>query len=44
MIGGQVVSVFALYSIDPSSISAEFFCEIVVEKNENIQKKPVLAP
>ena len=36
--GGLVVSVLAFYSDDPSSIPAEvynFFCKIVVEKNEN---------
>ena len=40
--GGLVVSVLAFYSDDPSSIPAEvynFFCKIVVEKNENKQKK-----
>ena len=39
--GGLVVSVLAFYSDDPSSIPAEvynFFCKIVVEKNENKQK------
>ena len=39
---GQVVSVLAFYSDDPSSNHAEaygFFCNIVFEKNENKQKK-----
>ena len=40
--GGQVVSVLAFYSDDPSSNHAEaysFFCNIVFEKNKNKQKR-----
>ena len=40
--GGQVVSVLAFNSNDPSSNPAEaysFFCNIVFEKNENKQKR-----
>ena len=40
--GGQVVSVLAFYSKDPSLYPAEaysFFCNIVFEKNENKQKR-----
>ena len=40
--GGQVVSVLAFYSDDPSSNLAEiysFFCNIVFEKNENKTKR-----
>ena len=39
---GQVVSVCAFYSDDPSSNPSEaysFFCKIVFEKNENKQKE-----
>ena len=45
--GGLVVSVLAFYSDDPSSIPAEvynFFCKIVVEKNENKQKEAGVGP
>ena len=45
--GGLVVSVLAFYSDDPSSIPAEvynFFCKIVVEKNENKQKEAGIGP
>ena len=45
--GGLVVSVLAFYSDDPSSIPAEvynFFCKIVVEKNENRQKEAGVGP
>ena len=41
-----MVSVLAFYSDDPSSIRAEvynFFCKIIVEKNENKQKEAGLA-
>ena len=37
--GGQVVSVLAFYSDDPSSNPAVNFCKIVIEKNENKQKR-----
>ena len=40
--GGQVVSVLAFYSDDPSSNPAEaynFSCKNVFEKNENKQKR-----
>ena len=40
--GGQVVSVLAFYSDDPSSNPAEvynFSVKIVIEKNENKQKR-----
>ena len=40
--GGQVVSLLAFYSNDPSSNPAKvysFFCNIVFEKNENKQKR-----
>ena len=42
-----MVSVLAFYSDDPSSIPAEvynFFCKIVVEKNENKQKEAGVGP
>ena len=42
-----MVSVLAFYSDDPSSIPAEvynFFCKIVVEKNENKQKEAGIGP
>ena len=45
--GGLVVSVLASYSDDPSLIPAEvynFFCKIVVEKNENKQKEAGVGP
>ena len=45
--GGLVVSVLAFDSDDPSSIPAEvynFFCKIVVEKNENKQKEARVGP
>ena len=45
--GGLVVSVLAFYSDDPSSIPAEvynFFCKIVVEKDENKQKEAGVGP
>ena len=45
--GGLVVRVLAFYSDDPSSIPAEvynFFCKIVVEKNENKQKEAGVGP
>ena len=45
--GGLVVSVLAFYSNDPSLIPAEvynFFCKIVVEKNENKQKEAGIGP
>ena len=45
--GGLVVSVLAFYSDDPSLIPAEvynFFCKIVVEKNENKQKEAGIGP
>ena len=44
---GQVVSVFAFYSDDPSSNPAEdfsFFCNIVFEKNKNKQKGAAVGP
>ena len=44
--GGQVVSMLAFYSDNPSSNPAEaysFFCKIVFEKVENKQKRPGLA-
>ena len=40
--GGQVVSVLAFYSNDPSSNPADvysYFVQIVIEKNENKQKE-----
>ena len=40
--GGQVVSVLAFYSVDPSSNPAyaySFFLKFVIEKNENKQKR-----
>ena len=33
--GGQVVSVLAFISDEPSSNPTEFFCKVVFEKNEN---------
>ena len=42
--GGQVVSILAFYSDDPSSNPAEaysFFCKLVFEKNKNKQKDRV---
>ena len=44
--GGQVVSVLALYSDDPSSNPAEgsFFEQFVVEKNLNKQKEAGVDP
>ena len=42
-----MVSVLAFYSNDPSLIPAEvynFFCKIVVEKNENKQKEAGIGP
>ena len=47
LVCGQVVSVLAFYSDDPSSIPAEvynFFCKIVVEKDENKQKEAGVGP
>ena len=41
--GGQVVSVLAFYSDDPSSNPAEA-CEIVFEKNRNKQKEAGVGP
>ena len=44
--GGQVVSVFAFYSDDPSSNPADvysFSVKFVFEKNENKQKEAGLA-
>ena len=43
--GGQVVSVLAFFSDDPSSNPAEaysFSVNLVFEKNENTQKRPGL--
>ena len=40
--GGQVVSVLAFYSDDPSSNprwGLQFFCKIVIEKIKNKQKR-----
>ena len=41
--GGQVVSMLAFYSNDPSSNSADaysfFYVKVVVEKNEHKQKE-----
>ena len=45
--GGQVVSVLALYSNDPSSNPAEaysFYSKICVWKNENKQKEAGVGP
>ena len=45
--GGQVVSVLAFFSDDPSSNPAEaysFFCKIVFEKSENKQKEAGFGP
>ena len=45
--GGQVVSLLAFYSNDPSSNPAKvysFFCNIVFEKNENKQKEAWFGP
>ena len=45
--GGQVVSVLAIYSNDPSTNPAEAyscFCFIVFEKNENIHKEAGVGP
>ena len=45
--GGQVVSMLALYSDDPSSNPAEvynFSVKIVIEKNENKQKEAGVGP
>ena len=41
--GGQMVSVLAFYSDDPSSNPAEA-CEIVFEKNRNKQKEAGVGP
>ena len=42
--GGQVVVVLAFHSDDPSSNLAEVFSvKVVVEKNENKQKRPEFA-
>ena len=45
--GGQVVSVLAFYSDDPSSNPAEvynFSVKIIIEKNENKQKRGRVGP
>ena len=45
--GGQVVSVLAFYSDDPSSNPADaysFSVQIVFEKNENKQKEAWVGP
>ena len=45
--GGQVVSLLAFYSDDPSSNPAEgyfFSVKVVFEKNENKQKEDVFGP
>ena len=44
--GGQVVSVLALFLRQyefESRCSLQFFCEIVVDKNEKRKKRPELA-
>ena len=45
--GGQVVSVLAFYSVDPSSnptVAYSFSVKFVVEKNENKQKEASVGP
>ena len=45
--GGLVVSMLPFYSDDPISIPADvynFFCKMVVEKNENKQKEAGVGP
>ena len=45
--GGQVVSVLAFYSVDPSSnptVAYSFSVKFVVEKNENKQKEAGVGP